>query len=212
VPRVFLLSLSHVPSFQCGFYILRTLLRVPFFPYTHHQDVTLPRVLNGSDGLQIWRVKSEKVKLSLCFNWALRHVDVLGEWRYSSTHSSTSVLDGGEWSASRPSHFTPWKEPLVAVGRLGGPQSRSGHGGEEKNSQLWMYWISSRGQPTRDGPPAWVLGERITNADRKILRMLWKIIQGPKELVLYGCETWSLTLRKEHRLRVFENRVLRRIF
>jgi hypothetical protein len=29
---------------------------------------------------------------------------------------------------------------------------------------------------------------------------------------LYGCETWFLTLRKEHRLRVFENRVLRRIF
>jgi hypothetical protein len=29
---------------------------------------------------------------------------------------------------------------------------------------------------------------------------------------LYGYETWSLTLRKEHRLRVFENRVLRRIF
>jgi hypothetical protein len=31
-------------------------------------------------------------------------------------------------------------------------------------------------------------------------------------LVLYGFETWSLTLREEHRLRVFENRVLRRIF
>ena len=30
--------------------------------------------------------------------------------------------------------------------------------------------------------------------------------------VLYGCETWSLTLREEHRLRVFENRVLGRIF
>jgi hypothetical protein len=29
---------------------------------------------------------------------------------------------------------------------------------------------------------------------------------------LYGCETWSLTLREEHRLRVFENRVLMRIF
>jgi hypothetical protein len=29
---------------------------------------------------------------------------------------------------------------------------------------------------------------------------------------LYGCETWSLTLREEHRLRVFENTVLRRIF
>jgi hypothetical protein len=31
-------------------------------------------------------------------------------------------------------------------------------------------------------------------------------------VVLYGCETWSLTLRDQHRLREFENRVLRRIF
>jgi hypothetical protein len=31
-------------------------------------------------------------------------------------------------------------------------------------------------------------------------------------MALYGCETWSLTLRDEHRLGVFENRVLRRIF
>jgi hypothetical protein len=31
-------------------------------------------------------------------------------------------------------------------------------------------------------------------------------------VVSYGCETWSLTLREEQRLRVFENRVLRRIF
>jgi hypothetical protein len=30
--------------------------------------------------------------------------------------------------------------------------------------------------------------------------------------ILYGCETWSLTLREERRLRVFENNVLRRIF
>jgi hypothetical protein len=30
-------------------------------------------------------------------------------------------------------------------------------------------------------------------------------------VVLYGCETWSLTLREEHSLKVFENRVLRRI-
>jgi hypothetical protein len=32
------------------------------------------------------------------------------------------------------------------------------------------------------------------------------------QVVLYVCETWSLTLREDHRLRVFENRVLRRIF
>jgi len=31
-------------------------------------------------------------------------------------------------------------------------------------------------------------------------------------VVVYGCETWSLTLRKERKLRVFENVVLRRIF
>jgi hypothetical protein len=32
------------------------------------------------------------------------------------------------------------------------------------------------------------------------------------KVVLYGCETWSVTLREEHRLRVIENRVLRRIY
>jgi len=31
-------------------------------------------------------------------------------------------------------------------------------------------------------------------------------------VVLYGCETWSLTLREERRLKVFENRVLRKVF
>jgi hypothetical protein len=35
------------------------------------------------------------------------------------------------------------------------------------------------------------------------------IMQG---VILYGCETWTLTLREEYRSRVFENRVLRRIF
>jgi hypothetical protein len=39
---------------------------------------------------------------------------------------------------------------------------------------------------------------------------IYKTISLP--VVLYGCETLSLTLREEHRLREFENRVLRRIF
>jgi hypothetical protein len=39
---------------------------------------------------------------------------------------------------------------------------------------------------------------------------IYKTITLP--VVLYGCETWSLMLREEHRLRVFEKRVLRRIF
>jgi hypothetical protein len=45
---------------------------------------------------------------------------------------------------------------------------------------------------------------------RKLKVKIYKTIILP--VVLYGCETWSLTLREEHRLRVFENRVLRRIF
>jgi hypothetical protein len=31
-------------------------------------------------------------------------------------------------------------------------------------------------------------------------------------VVLYGCETWSLILREEHKLKIFENKLLRRIF
>ena len=46
----------------------------------------------------------------------------------------------------------------------------------------------------------------LKNLKIKIYRT--KILQ----LVLYGCETWSLTVREERRLRVFENMVLRRIF
>jgi hypothetical protein len=45
---------------------------------------------------------------------------------------------------------------------------------------------------------------------RNIKIRIYKTIILP--VVLYGCETWSLTLREEHRLRVFESRVLRRIF
>jgi len=39
---------------------------------------------------------------------------------------------------------------------------------------------------------------------------IYRIIMSP--VVLYGCETWSLTLKDERRLGVFENRVLRKIF
>jgi hypothetical protein len=57
--------------------------------------------------------------LSLCFNWAPRHEGVLGEWRYISTHSLTSVLDRGEWSASRTGRFTP-RERAPGTHRIGG--------------------------------------------------------------------------------------------
>ena len=46
------------------------------------------------------------------------------------------------------------------------------------------------------------------NGNDIILFCMWELIP----VVLYGCESWSLTLREERRLRVFENRVLRRVF
>jgi hypothetical protein len=53
-----------------------------------------------------------------------------------------------------------------------------------------------------------LLSSRLVSEDVKM--KIYKTIV--LSVVLYGCETWSLTLREEHRLRVFENRVLRRIF
>jgi hypothetical protein len=45
---------------------------------------------------------------------------------------------------------------------------------------------------------------------KNVIIRIYKTIILPE--VLYGCETWSLALRAEYRLRVFENRVLKRIF
>jgi hypothetical protein len=52
------------------------------------------------------------------------------------------------------------------------------------------------------------LSSRLLSKNVKV--KIYKTIILPVDL--YGCETWSLTLREDHRLSVFENRVLRRIF
>ena len=52
------------------------------------------------------------------------------------------------------------------------------------------------------------LSSRLLSKNLKI--KIYRIIILP--VVLYGCETWSQTLREERRLRVFENMLLRRIF
>jgi hypothetical protein len=53
-----------------------------------------------------------------------------------------------------------------------------------------------------------LLSSRLISKNLKI--KIYKTVVLP--VLLYGCETWSLTLREKHRLRVFENRVMRRIF
>jgi hypothetical protein len=60
-----------------------------------------------------------------------------------------------------------------------------------------------------DTPPSCIfLPSRLLS--KNIKNRIYKTIILP--VVLYGCETWSLTLREEHRLSVFENSVLRRMF
>jgi len=53
-----------------------------------------------------------------------------------------------------------------------------------------------------------LLSSSVLSKDTKIKTYRTIILH----VVLYGCEAWSLTLREEHRLRVFENRAMRRIF
>jgi hypothetical protein len=59
----------------------------------------------------------QMVQLSATVPWRR-----IGEWRYSSTHSLTTALDGGEWSASRPGRFTPRERAPVThwIGDWGG--------------------------------------------------------------------------------------------
>ena len=61
-------------------------------------------------------------------------------------------------------------------------------------------------------------GQRVAQFHERLMMMMMMMKYKDKiyryiilPVVLYGCETWSLTLREERRLRVFENRVQRRI-
>jgi hypothetical protein len=84
-----------------------------------------------------YRLLVYKIKLSLCFNWAPRHEGVLGSgdivplilwpWYWMEVSGQLHA------PAALPQGKSPW---YTLDRRLGGPQSRSGLGGEEKNSQL----------------------------------------------------------------------------
>jgi hypothetical protein len=56
------------------------------------------------------------------------------------------------------------------------------------------------------GPEPFVVSPAVKNVKVKIYTTIILPV------VLYGCETWSLIVREKHKLRVFENMVLRRIF
>ena len=66
--------------------------------------------------------------------------------------------------------------------------------------RLWLRWTQNRHNTAN---------QRLSGYTSQKINIFRTIIL---PVVLYGCETWSLTLRKERKLRVFENMVLRRIF
>jgi hypothetical protein len=57
-----------------------------------------------------------------------------------------------------------------------------------------------------------ITNESPWNHEIRKLSFYFYVFRVDGTVVLYGCGTWSLTLGGEHRLRVFENRVMRRIF
>jgi hypothetical protein len=76
--------------------------------------------------------------------------------------------------------------------------------------------VTGKAKAVADGPGLDACDHSVQNIlssrllSKNITIRIYKTIILP--VVLYGCATWSLTLREEHRMRVFENRVLRRIF
>jgi hypothetical protein len=85
-------------------YMLSPLLLVMF----HVLSSSLLQIVSLTKQLYILIFKYSQQQVKGKFFTVLPYPEgVLGEWRYSSTHSLTSALDGGEWSASRPGRFTP---------------------------------------------------------------------------------------------------------
>jgi hypothetical protein len=72
----------------------------------------------------------------------------MGEWRYSSTYSLTSALDGGEWSASRSGRFTPRERASVIhwIGGWVGPRAVLENGYLGNNVERRGLYTSCLGQ------------------------------------------------------------------
>jgi hypothetical protein len=117
--------------------------------------------------------EKSKVTFSLCFNRAPRHEGVLGEWRYSTTHSLTSAQVGGEWSASRPGRFTPrerapdthwiggWVVPRAVLDTVVKKKIPSPRRESNPRTQI--------GQPVAQRYTDWAIPTLIENKKRKII-------------------------------------------
>jgi hypothetical protein len=102
-------------------FALKYLRNISYFIRPHDTEIWIQvdwklqrrHFYDGRQGARFWKWRHCRRSHNLSFrrrtffNWAPRHEVVLGEWRYSSTYSLTSALDGGGWSASHPDRFIP---------------------------------------------------------------------------------------------------------
>jgi hypothetical protein len=77
--------------------------------------VTFSANLCLSNGSSSDRNQELKVKLSLCVNRAPRHEGVLGEWKYSSTHSSSRYEIEVSGQLHAPAALPPGKDPMLPI-------------------------------------------------------------------------------------------------
>ncbi|KAJ4446570.1 hypothetical protein ANN_13267 [Periplaneta americana] len=129
---------------------------------------------------------------------ALRPIDI-----YCANHRYRMSCMPQSPYAHRPNHMIPLTT---------GPYSRQNPYTIPASANSPKAPLSVRGEtppPSRSASgPFGLITVSLLSKNLKV--RIYKTVILP--VVLYGCETWTLTLREEHRLRVFENKVLRKIF
>jgi len=101
----------------------------------------------------------------------------LGEWRYSSTHSLTSALDGSEWSASRPGRFISRERApgTYYIGVWVGPRAGLDAVAKRKNSLPCLRRESNPGRRVRS-PGIVLIAVPWFAFHISILQLLWQYI------------------------------------
>jgi hypothetical protein len=136
-------------------------------------------------------MKSRLNSGNVCYN-PPRHENVLGKWKYSSTHSLTSALDGGTWSASRPGRFTPRERAAGThcIGGWVGPRA-------VLEAVVKRNLPSPHRESNHSTPIAQPVASRYTDWAITNIKAYTTIVL---PFVLYVCKIWSLTLSEVHRL------------
>ncbi|KAJ4427098.1 translational activator of GCN4 [Periplaneta americana] len=139
-------------------------------------------------------------------NWRIRYssVQLLGDLLYRisgvSGKMSTETADEDDNFGTEQSHHH-----LL--------QQQNLEGGKDKTWEIFLISPKIIHQGPRKSAVAmfrFITGHDCLSAVKNLKVRIYKTVILP--VVLYGCETWTLTLREEQRLRVFENKVLRKIW